>query len=101
MSRRRRFTKKKGAVTNEGGGRRPRESKLNMGRLNSFEYRLKKILEDVEAGSTMFGNIRTKSANQGIKDAEQYVETLTDDGDIEKEKAGEILELLNRFSKMR
>jgi hypothetical protein len=101
MGRRRRFTRKKGVFRNEGGGGRPKERKLNMGRLSSFEYSLKKILEGVEAGGAIFGNICSKSTNLGIAEAKQYVEVLADDGDIEKDKAGEIFELLNRFSTMR
>jgi len=101
MGRRRRFTRQKGAPTNTGGGSRPRELKLNIGGLSSFEYRLKNILEDVEAGGTIFGNICSKANNLGIAEAKKYVEVLADDGDIEREKSGEILELLNTFSTLR
>ena len=84
-----------------GGGGRPKERKLNMRRLSTFEYRLKKLLEGVEAAGTIFGNIRSKSANRSTAEAKQYVEVLADDGNLEIEKASEITDLLNRFSTMR
>jgi hypothetical protein len=72
-----------------------------MGRAESFEYRLKKVLDGMEMGGTIFGNIGSKAANVGTAEAKKYVEVLADDGNIERDKASEILELLNRFSTLR
>ncbi len=100
MGRRRRFIAKKRVLKNEGGSG-PRTRKLNMGKLSSFEYNLKKILEDVETGGAIFGNIYSKSTNLGITEAKEYVEVLADDGNIERDKASELIELLNRFGTLR
>lgn len=100
MGRRRRFITKKRVLKNEGGGG-PKKRKLNMGKLSTFEYQLKKVLEDVEAGSAIFGNVCSKSTNLGIAEAKKYAEALADDGNIERDKASEIIELLNRFSTLR
>lgn len=72
-----------------------------MGKLSSFEYQLKMALEDVEAGGTIFSNIYSKSSNIGIAEAIEYIETIVTDGNIEEDKASELIELLNRFSKFR
>ena len=100
MSRRRRFIAKKRVFKNEGGSG-PRTRKLNMGKLSSFEYQLKKILEDVETGGAIFGNVYSKSTNLGIAEAKEYVEALADEGNIEKDKASEIIGLLNKFGTLR
>ena len=84
-----------------GGGSTPSKRKLNMRKADSFEYNLKKILEEVEAGGTIFGNICSKATNLSIAEAKKYVEVLADDGDIERDKSDEIFELLNRFSTLR
>jgi hypothetical protein len=102
MGRRRKYKARKRSTrrqTNNTGG--PRKRKLNMRKLSSFEFYLKQALEEVEAGGTIFGNIYSKATNLGIDEAKTYVETLVDDGNIGEEKAGEIIELLNRFSKFR
>ncbi|MEE8400680.1 MAG: hypothetical protein V3R86_00800 [Candidatus Hydrothermarchaeaceae archaeon] len=102
MGRRRRYTKKRGGHKNAGGGgSSPRVRKLDMRKLSTFEYQLKKILEDVDSGSAIFGNVYSKSANMNIANAKEYVEILADDDSIQKDKASEIIELLNRFSTMR
>lgn len=101
MGRRRRYTKKRGGHKNGGGGSNPRVRKLDMRKLSTFEYQLKKVLEDVNSGSAIFGSVYSKSANMDIAHAKKYVEILEDDGNIEKDKASEIIELLNRFSTMR
>jgi hypothetical protein len=103
MGRRRKFTVKKrpyrkAAKTNQNG---PRKRKLNMRKLSSFEYYLKLALEDVEAGGTIFGNIYSKSTNLGIDEARKYVDILVEDGNIDEDKAREVIDLLNKFSKFR
>ncbi len=100
MSRRRRFIAKKRVFKTE-GGRGPRTRKLNMGKLSSVEYDLKKDLDDVEVRGTIFGNIFSKSTNIGIAEAKEYVEALADEGNIEKDKASEIIGLLNKFGTLR
>jgi len=102
MGRRRRFiSKRSGGPRNIRAGGGPKKRKLAMGKLSTFEYLLKKALEDVEMGGTIFGNIYSKAANVGTEEAKQYVESITDDESIERDKADEIIGLLNRYSKMR
>ncbi len=72
-----------------------------MGKLSSFEYDLKKVLKDVEVRGTIFGNIYSKSTNLGIAEAKEYVEALADEGNIERDKASEIIGLLNKFGTLR
>lgn len=102
MGRRRRFISKRGGGSKSSrasGG--PKKRRLAMGQLSTFEYLLKKALEDVEMGGTIFGNIYSKAANVGTEEAKQYVESIADDESIERAKADEIIGLLNRYSKMR
>ncbi len=101
MGRRRKYNKRRGGPKNEGGGSTPPERKLNMRKADGFEYSLKKILEEVEAGGTIFGNICSKSVNIGINETINYVEVLVEDSNIEKSKATEIVALLNRYSTLR
>lgn len=100
MGRRRKYFKKN-KTQNEGGGQGPKTRKLNMGKLDSFEYHLKNMLNGVEGKGTIFGNICSKSVNLGITEAKNYVEVLAQDGNIEQDKAAQIVELLNRYSRLR
>ena len=84
-----------------GGGSTPPERKLNMRKADSFEFRLKNLLDGIEGSGTIFGNICSKATNLSIAEAKKYVEVLADDGDIERDKSDEIFELLNRFSTLR
>lgn len=68
---------------------------------SSFEYELKQILKDVEMGTAIFGNVYSKANNIGIVEAEEYVEGIAGEGNIERDKADEIIGLLNRSGKMR
>ena len=101
MGRRRKYSKRGGGHKNEGGGRTPPERKLNMGKADGFEFRLKNLLEGMEGSGTIFGNICSKSINVGIKEAISYVEALAEDSNIEMSKADEIVELLKRYSTLR
>ncbi len=100
MGRRRRFIPKRGGPRRQSGSG-PRKRKLNMRTSSSFEYELKQILADVEMGTAIFGNVYSKANNIGIAEAEEYVESIADEGNIERAKADEILGLLNRSGKMR
>jgi hypothetical protein len=74
---------------------------LDMGNHSSFKFRLRKILEGVDGGDIVFANVNSKSMNIGISEAKEYVEDKVEKEDLIKEKADEILALLERFSKYR
>ena len=101
MGRRRKYNKRRGGPKNEGGGSSPPERKLNMRKADGFEYRLKNLLDGIEGSGIIFGNICSKSINISTIEAKKYVEALRVDGNIESEKAAEIVELLNRYSRLR
>jgi len=101
MGRRRKYSKRGGGPKNEGGGRTPPERKLNMRKTDGFEFRLKNLLDGIEASSIIFGNICSKAVNISINEAINYVEALVEDSNIEKIKATEIVELLRRYSTLR
>lgn len=72
-----------------------------MGKLSSFEYNLKNALNGVEGNGVIFGNVCSKATNLGIEDARKYVEKLAEEGNIGEDKAAEIVDLLNRYSRLR
>jgi hypothetical protein len=74
---------------------------LDMGKVSSFKFRLRKILEDVEGNDPIFANVNSKSVNLGITDAKLYIEDVVKQGNLKKDKADEIIELLDRFTKYR
>jgi hypothetical protein len=74
---------------------------LDMGSTNSFKYKLRQTLDDVEGGEPIFANINSKSINIGISEAKNYVEDTFKQGSITRKKADEIIELLDRFTKFR
>ncbi len=103
MGRRRKISIKK-----RSSKRRPKETQapsrkrmLDMGKFDSFKFRLKKTLEGVEGGEPIFANVNSKSTNIGTKDAKKYVEDIVEQGTIKREKADEIIDLLDRYSKYR
>ncbi len=101
MGRRRKYNKRGGGPKNEGGGSTPPERRLNMRKSDGFEFRLKNSLEGIEGAGIIFGNICSKSINISIIEAKKYVEALREAGNLEIEKAAEIVELLNRYSTLR
>jgi hypothetical protein len=78
-----------------------RKRMLNMGKISSFKFRLRGILEEVEGSEPIFANVNSKSINVGIEETKKYLEDVVKLGDIKSEKADEIIELLDRFSKYR
>jgi hypothetical protein len=74
---------------------------LDMGNFSSFKYRLRKILEEMEGSEPIFANINSKSSNIGIDSTKKYIEDTVEQGTLKREKADEIIELLDRFSKYR
>ncbi len=78
-----------------------RKRMLDMGKLNTFRYELKKVLVDVEGGKPLFANIFSKTSNIGIDETKKYIYSVLEKEDIEEDKAAEIIDLLNRFSKFR
>jgi hypothetical protein len=74
---------------------------LDMGNFSSFKYRLRKILEEMEGSEPIFANINSKSSNIGIDSTKKYIEDIVEHGTLKREKADEIIELLDRFSKYR
>ncbi|NOZ76364.1 MAG: hypothetical protein GXO65_01505 [Euryarchaeota archaeon] len=103
MGRRRRFNpnKRRQRHHRHGGGGGPKTRKLHMGRAESFEYYLKKALEDVEAGGIIFGNLYSKATNLGVDEAQEYLDRLVEDGNMDKDKARAVSDLMKRFSKFR
>jgi hypothetical protein len=102
MGRRRKISIKKRAY------KRPKEKKhtpkkllLDMGKTSSFKYRLRNLLSGVEGSDPIFANVNSKSINVGTDDAKKYLEDVVKHGAIERTKADEIIELLDRFSKYR
>ncbi len=78
-----------------------RKRMLNMGKHSSFKYQLKRTLDEVEGSEPIFANVNSKSINIGTDDAKKYIEDVVKQGKIEREKADEIIDLLDRFSKYR
>jgi len=78
-----------------------RKRMLDMGKHDSFKYRLRQVLEDVVGSEPILANINSKSTNLGIDNAKEYLETIVEEGSIERNKAEEIIELLHRYSKYR
>ncbi len=74
---------------------------LHTGSLHMFEYRLKTALEDVEGGGTIFANVFSKSSNIGIDEAIDYLHSVVEEEKLESDKADEIIELLERSSRLR
>jgi hypothetical protein len=74
---------------------------LDMGNFSSFKFRLRNILEDMEGSEPIFANINSKSSNIGIDSTKKYIEDTVEQGTLKREKADEIIELLDRFSKYR
>jgi hypothetical protein len=68
---------------------------LDMGNFSSFKYRLRKILEEMEGSEPIL------SSNIGIDSTKKYIEDIVEHGTLKREKADEIIELLDRFSKYR
>ncbi len=79
----------------------PRKSMIDMGRLSSFKFYLKKTLEDVESGDTVYANILSKSSNIGIDEAMKYIESQVVSGTLGEEKSAEVIQLVKRFTKFR
>ncbi len=78
-----------------------RKRMLDMGKHDSFKYRLRQVLEDVVGCETILANINSKSTNLGIENAKEYIETIVVEGSIGREKADEIIDLLNRYTRYR
>lgn len=76
---------------------------LNMRYLRDFKFELKETLTDLEGENTMtiFANILSKSSNVGIDEAKEYITSAVENEELDKEKAKEVIGLLNKFSKFR
>lgn len=74
---------------------------LDMGKHDSFKYRLRQVLEEVVGSEPILANINSKSTNLGIEKAKEYIETIVEEGSIGRDKADEIIDLLNRYTKYR
>ena len=100
MGRRRRYSAKKNFRVNRGGSG-PKKQKLNLGKVSTFEFQLKKALEGVEAGAIIFGNVCSKATNIGIAETIEYLEGIEEAGNLSEDKAEELIDLLKRFSRYR
>ncbi len=105
MARRRKYTLKKGVKgPRKKNGNSIRKVMLNMARLDSFEWNLKKVLEGLpnpENKGAIFGSIRNKSINIGIEEAREYILSKQEEEAIDEDTSNELLALLDRFSKRR
>ncbi|MFQ6137138.1 MAG: hypothetical protein ACE5PM_08170 [Candidatus Hydrothermarchaeales archaeon] len=101
MARRRRYMKKritKGQRKKNGDS--SRKNMLDMGRIESFRWNLKNLLDDLpdpQDKGAIFANICTKSTNIGIKEAKEYILHKKEDGAIDENTSNELLRLLDKF----
>ncbi len=75
-----------------------------MGRLETFEWNLKKLLDDLsnpENKGAIFGGIRNKAINLGIDDAKEYILSMQKEDAFDEDKTNELLTFLDKFSKRR
>jgi|GEM_PF-6429191 len=103
MGRRRKISTTKKTRRNYKNKKRdgPRKLMIDMGRLDSFKFYLRKTLEGVESGDTVYANILSKSSNVGIDEAMKYIESQTEAGTLAAEKSTEVTQLVKRFTKYR
>jgi ribosomal protein L19E len=108
LARRRKYIKKK-VPSRRSSAKRPtwaartKKRMLNMGRVDSFRYELKKLLEGMpkEEQSSTFGTIYSKASTQSIDSAKEFVEERVEEGKIDEDLSREVLDLLSRYSRMR
>ncbi len=102
MARRRKYTIKKGPRrAKRKTGTSSRKIMLNMGRLETFEWNLKKLLDDLpnpENKGAIFGGIRNKAINLGIEEAREYILSMQKEDAFDEDKAKELLTFLDKFS---
>jgi len=105
MARRRKYVIRKGGrKAKNKGGDNTRKTMLNMGRLESFEWNLKKMLDDLpnpENKGAILGSIRNKALNLGIEEAKDYIITKHEEEAFDENKANELLSLLDRYTRRR
>lgn len=72
-----------------------------MGRMDDFRWELKKIVDKIEGGDTVFANVYSKASNIGIDETKEYINSQVKEGNIEKQVGLDITHLLMRYSKFR
>jgi hypothetical protein len=81
------------------------DSMLDMGRMNSFLYYAQQIIKEMgeEDGTwnSILASIVAKASRMGIKEAQEYIVLTVKNGRLPKETEQPLIELLNRYSKMR
>lgn len=103
MARRRKFYRRRKRPKAE-HAYTPKKKLLDMGRIESFKYRLKLALEGLpnqkERGA-LFANICAKSSNVGLDDAKEYAREQKREGFMDDATLGEVLRILDEFSTRR
>ncbi|MFQ5815991.1 MAG: hypothetical protein ACE5G7_05790 [Candidatus Hydrothermarchaeaceae archaeon] len=105
MARRRKYTMRKNVKrAKKKNGDSRRKTMLNMGRIESFEWNLGNLLNDLpnpQNRGAIFASIRNKSTNIGIEEAKEYILNKEKEGEIDENTSNELVALLDRFSKRR
>jgi hypothetical protein len=82
-----------------------KEAMLNLRNILSFKFLLREILEDSSMNedftNAFVANVITKGSRVSLKEAKDYVRSLTKEGVLEKQTSDEILQLLDRNRKYR
>lgn len=88
--------------------RRPKyekEAMLNLRNILSFKFLLREILADSSMNedftNAFIANVITKGSRVSLKEAKDYVKSLTAEGVMEKQTSDEVLHLLDRNRKYR
>jgi hypothetical protein len=82
-----------------------KEAMLNLRNILSFKFLLREILADSSMDedftNAFIANIITKGSRVSLKEAKDYVKSMTEEGVLEKQTSDEILHLLDRNRKYR
>lgn len=82
-----------------------KEAMLNLRNIISFKFLLREILEgssmNEDFTNAFVANVITKGSRVSLKEAKDYVKTLTKEGILEEQTSDEILQLLDRNRKYR
>lgn len=102
MARRRNYWERTTKKNTKPGKRVPM---LNLRMENVFRFDLNEILRNSNTDeryiNSFIATLVTKASRNSIKDARNYVREKCEDGTVDKGVKGEILRLLNRYTKFR
>ena len=78
---------------------------LDMRKINYFRYDAKEIFESTEIDQKVWvpilASIVTKASRLSIKEANEYIKELDDEGILDKETVKALLRLLDRYKRWR